>query len=218
MRFALVALALVSGTFCNVRSVAERKAADSTELAARAARLEHALTNPDSAKDRSEPLARWVLPRDLAEISGLALTADARLLVHDDEIARVFEIDYRRGTKVKEFMLGDGIVHGDFEGITVARDSVYLLTSTGRLYAFQEGANGTRVGYTLQNTGLGRDCEFEGVAFDPAINSLLLACKTPLKKRLRDELVIYRWKLAGGADPVTQLTVPLDKVIGANKW
>jgi hypothetical protein len=59
--------------------------------------------------------------------------------------------------------------------------------------------------------------QFEGVAFDPTINSLLLACKHVGRKSLREFLVIYRWKLQGGNGPrLSRLTVPLARVIGSN--
>jgi uncharacterized protein YjiK len=190
---------------------------DTTELASRAARVEQALAKADTGKDRAKPIARWVLPRHLAEISGLALTADGRLLAHNDEIGRIFEIDYRSGVIRKQFLVGRTPVRGDFEGITVANQAIYLLASDGRLFEFREGGDGTRVGYKLHDTRLGRECEFEGVAFDPAIGSLLLACKVVGKKSLQGSLVIYRWKLGGGS-PASPLSIPLRQVIGSNRW
>lgn len=192
---------------------------DSTEVAKREARLAMTLAHPDSGTARGAAIARWVLPQDLAEISGLALTADGRLLTHDDEQGRITEIDYRRGVVVKRFMIGKQAVRADFEAITVVNDAVFLLASNGKLYEFREGANGERVAYTVHDTQLGGECEFEGVAFDPAINSLLLACKNVGKKSLRDSLVIYRWKLRSGSGPrLSRLTVPLARVIGSNGW
>jgi hypothetical protein len=76
------------------------------------------------------------------------------------------------------------------------------------LYAFREGANGDRVAYTVQDTRLGRECEFEGLTFDPALNSLLLARKNVGQKSLRDSLVIFRWHLEHGKTaPLSKLTI-----------
>jgi hypothetical protein len=192
---------------------------DSAELAKREARFEQALTQPDSGKSKEEPIARWLLPSSLTEISGLALTKNDRLLAHGDEQGRIAEIDYRRGTVLKQFLVGSPPVQGDFEGITVAGDVIYLLASNGKLYEFREGANGVRVKYTLHDTQLGRECEFEGVAFEPASNSLLLACKTVGKKSLQDFLVIYRWKLDDKSDSrLSEFKVPLARIIGAHNW
>lgn len=164
------------------------------------------------------PIARWVLPRGLEEVSGLALTADGRLLTHGDQRAEVFEIDYRRGVAVKQFALGRPTEHGDFEAIAVVGDTVVLLASNGTLYLFREGANDARVAYTIHDTNLGRECEFEGLAFDPAIRALLLACKNVGMKGLQDSLVIFRWSVQGGKTPLSRLTVPLSRVIGSNAW
>lgn len=192
---------------------------DSTELAGREARFAQAVAHPHSGTASGAPIARWLMPRELNEISGLALTADGRLLTHGDQRGQVFEIDYRRGVVVKQFTLGAPPAHGDFEAITVIHDTVLLLTSHGMLYAFREGENGDRVAYTVQDTRLGRECEFEGLTFDPAINSLLLVCKNVVKKSLRDSLVIFRWKLEHGkSPPLSKLTVSLRRVIGSNGW
>jgi uncharacterized protein YjiK len=186
---------------------------------AREARLKAAQANHDPATGRATPLAQWVLPRGLQEISGLALTRDRRLLVHDDELGQVWEVDYRHGVLVKRFALGPHAVRGDFEGITVANDQVFLLASNGKLYEFPEGANGAEVDYRVVDTGLKKECEFEGVAFDPALNALLLACKHVYDKELHDALVIYRWSLKSDSGArLSPLTVPLGAVLATNGW
>lgn len=165
------------------------------------------------------PLAMWILPPELREISGLALTADARLLAHDDERGIVYVIDPRRGVMLKRFSLGEKGLHADFEGITVTPTAIYLLASNGNLYQFDEGADGERVRYTLHNTRLGRECEFEGVAFEPVSARLLMPCKNVGEKSLRDKLVIYRWHLQKTESPrLSMLTIPLAQVIGSNGW
>jgi hypothetical protein len=216
---AVLIAALSAGIACRPAPRQEARGIDSTEVAKREARLAVALASFDSGAPRGGAIARWVLPQDLAEISGLALTPDARLFAHGDEQGRISEIDYRRGVVLKRFMIGKQPVRADFEGITVANDAVFLLASNGKLYEFREGGNAERVPYTVHDTRLGRECEFEGVAFDPAINSLLLACKNVGRKSLREFLVIYRWKLRGGNGPrLSRLTVPLARVIGSNGW
>ena len=185
---------------------------------AREARFQLALAD-SSADLGAEPIAEWRLPHALQEISGLALTPDGRLLAHDDELGAIWEVDYRRGVIVKRFELGAGVVKADFEGLTVVKDALYLLAANGKLYEFHEGANGARVKYTVHDTKLTKECEFEGIAFDPAINALLLACKNVHTKGLRDQLVIYRWSLSDTTDArVTRLTVPLAGIIGPNGW
>src|SRR5262249_45231084 len=81
------------------------------------------------------------------------------------------------------------------------------------LYEFREGANGERVDYTTHDTRLGKECEFEGLAFDSTLNSLVLACKRVAAKHLKDDLVIYRLRISGGGDRMSMLTVPLDRIL-----
>jgi hypothetical protein len=57
------------------------------------------------------------------------------------------------------------------------------------------------------------------VAFDPAANALVLACKNIGIKSLRDFVVIYKYGLAGDSDSLpSRLTIPLAQAIGANGW
>ena len=213
--------ALGVSTACSTSEGRTLKSPDGAEIALRASRFEKALTSPDSVQKLGGPVARWLLPDKLKEISGLALTEDGRLLGHIDSRGNVFEVDYRRGVLVKEFALikDEHAVKADFEGITVANGSVILLASDGLIYQFKEGADGENVQFTLADPGLKAVCEFEGVAFAKAINSLLLACKHVHDKTLKDSLVIFRWKLAGdSATRLSRLTVPLALAIGDNKW
>ena len=215
--FVAAAVLLSAGWLaCRPADAAKTQRIDTAELARRQARFQQALGSVDPTA-RDSTIARWILPRELDEISGIALTADGRLLVHGDERAQVSEIDFRRGVIVKQFVVGRPTVRADLEGITVANDVIFMLASNGTLYEFREGANGTRVDYITSDTRLGRMCEFEGLAFDPAINSLLLACKQVEDKRQRDSMVIYRWKLGGEGERVSRLAVPLSRILPAIK-
>jgi uncharacterized protein YjiK len=172
----------------------------------------------DANPTRAVPLAMWTLPPELREISGLTLTADGRMLAHADETGRIYQIDPKTGIVLKGFTLtGDPI--GDFEGITTAGPDVYLLQSDGKLFKFREGADGKQVPFSQYDPRLGRECEFEGVAFEPANSWLLLACKTVKAKGLRDQLVIYRVGLPlADSSQTSMLTIPLTEVIGSNGW
>ncbi len=136
---------------------------------------------------------RWNLPKRLKEISGLALSADERLFAHDDEHAVIYEIDWHDGRIVKAFALGDPTVADDFEGIAIADRDFYLITSDGILYRATEGADGAHVPYQRIDTGSGRRCEIEGLAYDPPRNVLLLGCKTPRETELKDRVAVFAW-------------------------
>jgi len=184
--------------------------AEAEELAARQRRFSARLALPDSG-----PLARWVLPPQLLEVSGLALTPDGNLLAHNDEHPVLSVIDPRRGVVTKQFSFGERGLRGDFEGIAFSGGEIFLLVSNGTIYRFREGGDGDTVPYATIDTKLGKECEFEGIAVDRA-GVILLACKNVAKKGPKDQLVIYKW------DPRTSqasmLAIPYSAVIGDNGW
>ncbi|MEX2109138.1 MAG: hypothetical protein WD802_00845 [Gemmatimonadaceae bacterium] len=218
LRAVVVAVAvLAAGAGCRQdREVTEAQAAD---LANREQRLAARLANIAADSFPGAPLARWVLPLELREISGLAVTAEGNLLAHNDEQARVFVIDPRRGVVTKQFDVGRSGLRGDFEGIAVSGADIYLLNSNGEILRFREGKDGDEVRYTEVDTKLGSECEFEGIAVDPANGLLLLPCKTVAKKGPRGQLVIYRWDpRKSGSQRASMLTIPSAQVAAGNPW
>lgn len=137
----------------------------------------------------------WKLPGRLSEISGLAATDDGRLFAHDDEYGIIYELDPRAGKIVKAFALGDVTIKADFEGIALAGDMIYLVTSDGTIYEAPEGSDGERVLFNTYGTGLGHQCEIEGLAYEKSSGDLLLACKNARKPELADHLVVFRWNV-----------------------
>lgn len=147
----------------------------------------------------NERAADWRLSNRVREISGLAHTSDGRLLAHDDERAVIYEIDITTGDVIKGWAFGDTPARGDFEGIAVVADRVWLVTSDGRLYEGAEGEDDERVLFNTYGTGVGRKCEVEGLAYEPMDETLLLACKTPRTPELEGVVAIYRWSIASRA-------------------
>src|ERR1700694_362669 len=193
---------------------AEVKAVEATRKQDLARRLALADANPS----RTVPVAEWIMPPELREISGLALTARGTVLTHDDNVGRVYEIDPKTGVLLKGFSLEGGL-RGDFEAITIAGPDVYLLRSNGKIYKFKEGADAEQVPYSMYDTGLGKNCEFESLAYEADSSRLLLACKKFLQKKAPKGLLIYRVPLPlGHRSAATALQVPIAKVIGSNKW
>ena len=138
----------------------------------------------------------WGLPNRLKEISGLAVTRDGRLLAHGDERAVVSEIDIASGRLVKSFSVGSPVEPGDFEGIAVGeRDAVYLIDSAGRVLRFAEGANDASVPFEAFDTGLANICEVEGLAFLPAQQSLIIACKVNHGQGMKKKVALYAWSV-----------------------
>ncbi|RKU33340.1 hypothetical protein C6499_01430 [Candidatus Poribacteria bacterium] len=144
-----------------------------------------------------ETATHWKLPGRLEEISGLAMTLDNQLMAHNDEKAVIHEIDYQNGAIVKAFQLADikNPENDDFEGIATVNDQVYLVTSSGRIYEGSRGTEGESVLYNIYATGVGRDYEIEGLAYDATQQALLLMCKDARRADLKEQLVIYHWSI-----------------------
>jgi len=135
------------------------------------------------------------LPHGLREVSGLAVTADGRVFAHGDEFGVVAQVDPWTGNATKRFSLGSPAIRGDFEGIAIVGERFFLVTSNGRLYETREGANGTGMAFTVVNTGFGKTCEIEGLAWESADRVLLLGCKAVLAPGRHRTMTIFRWAL-----------------------
>ncbi len=144
----------------------------------------------------SAPPAVWKLPDALAEVSGLAIAGDGHLLAHGDERGRVEVLHRTTGEVVRRIRLR-GDPRDDFEGIAAAGDSVILMTAAGRLYLFRDRTAG-EASYQVVETGLGRYCELEGLAWDRRAGVLLLPCKVARVPGLAGGLEVWRWSIAGG--------------------
>jgi hypothetical protein len=140
-----------------------------------------------------EPDGRWVLPDALAEVSGLAWEGTAAL-AHGDEAGAVYRVTPATGATLAAVLEGEP--RDDFEGIALAAGRLVLSTSNGRLYVAGWPPRGTTALHRLVETGLGRECELEGLAWDGGTGSLLLPCKQAKgRDRRRGDLVVRRWHL-----------------------
>jgi uncharacterized protein YjiK len=156
--------------------------------------------------DFDTPADRWALPRELNEVSGLALSG-RRLLAHGDEQAIVYQLDPAAHRVVGQFSLGRPPAVGDFEGLAVDGGRVFLTTSDGDVYVAPVGAGGSAVAYRRYASGLGRRCEVEGLAIDAGGRGLLLGCKAARVHALRHRLAVFAWVPGGRAAPALRLAV-----------
>ena len=166
-----------------------------------------------SRYDFENRLRRFDLPGRLDEISGLAFTPDGRLFAHDDERGRVHQIDPVSGDVGMRFDLGTEVVRDDFEGIAIAGERFFLVSSTGRLYEFREGADRENVPFRVTDTGVGRSCEVEGLEHDAQDGALLIACKITLPDR--GEIVVHRLPLAPDVEALSPIRIPKSAL---NAW
>jgi uncharacterized protein YjiK len=201
------------------RQTPEAKAAEFDKLErTRSEELARRVAQADANPTKNEPIAMWIMPPGLNEISGLALTARGTVLTHDDNVGRVYEIDPKTGVLLKSFSLL-GNPKGDFEAITIVSSDVYLMTSDAKLFKFKEGPDGTQVPYSIYDTGLGKQCEFESLAYEADSSRLVMVCKRFLDKEEPHALVIYRLPLPlGDRSKISTVRVPMQEVADTNKW
>lgn len=151
--------------------------------------------------DVSAPVARWALPAELSEVSGLAAAGPGAVLAHADERATIVEFDYRRGTRLRTFTLRQPPLKGDFEGIEIVGRRISLMTSDGRIFSGDIPASGTVIKpVVMDDTGLGRRCELEGLSSDGRGN-LLLPCKAPLRRSATADFTVWTWSPTTRAAP-----------------
>ena len=201
------------------RETPQAKAAELHKVAvAREKELARHLAVADADPTKTVEVAKWIMPPELREISGLALTSRGTVFTHDDNVGRISEIDPRTGILLKSWSLL-GNQKGDFEAITIAGSDIYLLKSNGKLFRFKEAADGQQVPFTVYDTGLGRECEFESLAYEADSSRLVMVCKRSLNKKDPHELRIFWIPLPlGDRSAITGIRVPLDQVVGSNKW
>ena len=168
--------------------------------------------------------SRVELEKGLAELSGLAFTADGRLLGHGDEKAVISEIDPADGAPLERFAFTGphGVLHGDFEDIQVVGERIFLVTSGGELYEGRERSDGGGVEPVRLSGGLEGVCSVEGMAWDQPSRSLLLLCKQVRSKRWRNDVVILGVSSeTGRIDRQPRMIIPeqeLARVTGARHF
>jgi uncharacterized protein YjiK len=213
---ALLLCAMPFTTAC--RETPRARAAELSKIVSqRKQELARRIAKAEATQDYSTPLAQWIMPPQLREISGLVLTSRGTVLTHDDNAGRLYEVDPKSGVLLKGFSL-IGNQKEDFEAITIAGDDIYLMASDGKLFRFREGADGQQVQFILFDTGLKKACEFEGLAYESDSTRLLMVCKRILDTPASRELRIYRLPLPLNRSTFTAQRISLDDVIGANGW
>lgn len=117
-----------------------------------------------------EPYHTYILPETLTEISGLSTISDSLVACIQDETGIIFTYSLDSGEIVDKQRFEGG---GDYEGIQIVGDIVYILKSNGKIYRYALAEKTTE----LLKTPLKGKNDAEGLGFDPKRNRLLIACK-----------------------------------------
>lgn len=136
------------------------------------------------------------LPDGLREVSGLAVASANSVFAHDDEHARVSEIDLATGRAIRTFSFGAAGATGDFEGIAASGSRIHVITSDGRLSSFDAGVDGAVAAAEVHDTGVGARCEIEGLSLSPRPGELLILCKDIPGRGNGGRLLVFSWNVA----------------------
>lgn len=157
------------------------------------------------AYDYASPKLIGELPAELDEISGLSLAPGHRkeLLAVQDEQGKIFRINAKTGGLLWAVNFWKD---GDYEAIEAVGDDVWVAKSTGTLYHVTNAGKPSQ-NVEKYNSFLSGENDVEGLAYDPARNRLLLACKKDAKDDGNDKngRYIYAFDLATktlGQNPV----------------
>ena len=135
--------------------------------------------------DFENPSEKFIMPNNLKEISGLSYYKGNQLACVNDEEGKVFMYDFVKKEVVNEIPFGK---NGDYEGIEVVGDEVFVLKSNGKLKSF-------KIGLAFERE---IDCsspdviEYEGLSYNPKSKNLLLAAKERVKDK-DDKKMIYAY-------------------------
>lgn len=140
--------------------------------------------------DLNNPAKTFKLPKDLNEISGLVYHKDQTLLAVQDENGLIFAIDSENGEINRVYGFGKD---GDYEGIALVGDHVWVLKSNGNLTRLKKLEDDVRG--KVFKTHLSRSNDAEGLAYDAVNNRLLVVCKKSPGKGIKKARAIYGFDL-----------------------
>ncbi len=158
---------------------------------------------------------RWDLPVILKEISGISAIDNERFACVQDEVGSVFIYNTNTSSIQEEIPFGPV---GDYEGVTVVGDEVWVLRSDGKLFEISSISSKT-ISTKEYATPLTASQNVEGLCYDKNNNRLLLAIKNgePGGKNYKG---IYAFDLATktmAANPVFKIDVRQELKSGSKK-
>lgn len=114
---------------------------------------------------------KWDLPAELKEISGLAWIDNNRFACVQDEDGKIFIYNTAENKIEKQIPFGGP---GDYEGVAVKENTIYVVRADGRLYEIDMNVKAAAKEY---KTPLTVQHNIEGLCYDKNNNRLLLASK-----------------------------------------
>ncbi len=131
-----------------------------------------------------QPTENYELPDILREISGITLSPDySRVYCVQDELGAVFKYDFAEQKVINVYRFAD---IGDFEDLTLAGDSLYILRSDGNLFIYDIKREKKTAELMLPVKSL----NIEGISFHKG--EVYVACKDAAISQSEDKRTVYR--------------------------
>ncbi len=165
----------------------------------------------DIVYDLSQPTRRFVLDTLLNEISAIEWIDSETLAAVEDENGILYLLSTKDGSIKDKFSFWEQ--GGDFEGITLAGETIWILEAKGHLFEINNWRDAEKRKVQRHNTPLKKDNDAEGLCYDAAKNRLLIACKgSPLINAMaRDHRAVYAFSIADkklGETPLFAFDIP----------
>ncbi len=143
----------------------------------------------------NSPDKHYFMPEELSEISGLSYYQRNVLACVQDEDGKIYLYDIKDERVTERINFAKS---GDYEGIQVVGESVYVVESNGDLYNYLQKQDKTEV----IDTPLRSSNNIEGLGLSADGKSLLIACKgdPDLKDQEVKGKAIYSYSLSEGFD------------------
>ena len=136
---------------------------------------------------------KYNLKDELREISGLSYYNDHSLLCVNDEKGIIYKFSLKKKEITKKYVFDKS---GDYEGIEVVGDQVFVLRSDGNIFAVDHMKNEDILSVKTK-TQLNAGNNTEGLGYDFQSNSLLVACKgnPGINNNFKGKRAIYKYSL-----------------------
>ncbi len=124
----------------------------------------YALGNPDQ---------KFTMPARLEEISGISWTGKGTLACIQDENGIIYCYNLEKEKDISEVKFGKD---GDYEDISVVKNTAYVLKSNGHIFRVKNFKK-DEIKVKRYKTLLSKKNDAEGMFYDSSENRLLIACK-----------------------------------------
>jgi len=146
--------------------------------------------------DLQKPEAIWKPARKLREISGLSFLSPDNIISIQDEKGFLFLLDTKNGKIIDKIKFAKD---GDYEGLELVNQDVWVVKSNGDLYQVKNFQNKNLRETIKYKTPLSAHNDVEGLAFDALDSTLLIACKgypfLEKRKKAKHFKAVYKFDL-----------------------